>query len=157
MRKRLIESERPAVEPPPGEWLDLAREAEVELTSEAEGFPIESALTADDGPGWRAATAGEQVIRMIFDQPRRLERVRLEFEEWAGPRTQEFVLSWSPEPDGPAREIVRQQWNFHQPEGEREVEDFGVDLAGVRVLELTITPDVSGGTARASLRSLRVA
>jgi len=39
----------------------------------------------------------------------------------------------------------------------REFEDYAVDLAGVRALELRIVPDISGGDARASLAQLRLA
>jgi hypothetical protein len=37
------------------------------------------------------------------------------------------------------------------------IEDYNVDLVGVTVLELRIVPDISGGSARASLAQLRVA
>jgi hypothetical protein len=157
VRKKLIATETDITPPDPGEWLDLEQAAEVELTSEESGFPIESALTPAGGPGWRAASSGEQLIRIVFDEPRNLRRVYLEFEETADPRTQEFVLRWSPAPGGPPREIVRQQWNFHPPDCTAQVEDYRVDLSGVRVLELAITPDAGGGPGRASLRSLRLA
>jgi len=52
--------------------------------------------------------------------------------------------------------FVRQQWNFGPPETNRESEEFQVDLSDVAVLELIIVPDISGGTARASLKSLRL-
>jgi len=57
---------------------------------------------------------------------------------------------------GRLKEIVRQQWNFSPPNSMREVEEYQVDLSGVNVLELVIVPDISGGVARASLKSLRV-
>jgi hypothetical protein len=38
----------------------------------------------------------------------------------------------------------------------REVEGYPVELSGVTVLELVIVPDISRGSARASLKSLRV-
>ena len=72
-------------------------------------------------------------------------------------RTQEFVLRWSPDHGRSFREIVRQQWNFSPPVTIRETEDYAVDLADVTVVELKILPDQSGGTARASLASLRLA
>jgi hypothetical protein len=146
-----------AAEVSAGDWLDLERIAEIEITSEDPGWPIESALVGGDGPGWRASAAGEQLVRILFDEPQRITRIRLVFEEPEAQRTQEFVVRWLPERDGPAREVVRQQWTFHGPGATREVEDYEADLAGVRVLELAIVPDVSGGTARASLRSLQVA
>ena len=52
--------------------------------------------------------------------------------------------------------IVRQQWNFSPPKTIREVEEYRVELSDVTVLELVIVPDISGGAARASLRSLRL-
>jgi hypothetical protein len=54
------------------------------------------------------------------------------------------------------REIVRQQWNFSPPNTTREVEEYRVELSGVNVLELIIVPDISGGVAHASLKSLRL-
>jgi hypothetical protein len=51
---------------------------------------------------------------------------------------------------------VRQQWNFSPPNSMRDVEEYRVELSGVNVLELVIVPDISGGTAHASLKSLRL-
>jgi hypothetical protein len=106
--------------------------------------------------GWRAADSGAQTIRLVFDQPQRLKRIALVFEETETERTQEFVLRWSPDGGSSFREIVRQQWNFNPRNTIREVEDYGVDLSGVTVLELVIVPDISRGSARASLKSLRM-
>ncbi len=93
----------------------------------------------------------------LFDQPQKLERIWLVFEETETQRTQEFVLRWSPDHGRSFREIVRQQWNFSPPVTVRETEDYTVDLSDVTVLELKIVPDKSGGEARASLASLRLA
>jgi hypothetical protein len=38
-------------------------------------------LASGKGPGWRAAQKGKQIIRIIFDKPRPLHRIRLEFAE----------------------------------------------------------------------------
>jgi hypothetical protein len=54
------------------------------------------------------------------------------------------------------REIVRQQWNFSPPQTIREVEEYQVELFNVTALELTTVPNTSGGTARASLKKLRL-
>src|ERR1019366_4286152 len=99
---------------------------------------------------------GTQTIRLIFDEPQRLTRIALVFEETETERTQEFVLRWSPDGGRSFREIVRQQWNFSRPKTIREVEECQVDLSGVTVLELVIVPDISRGAARASLKSLRL-
>ena len=128
----------------------------VEITSEDKDYPVESAFASGDAQGWRAAEAGAQTIRLVFDQPQRLKRISVVFEEKEIARTQEFVLRWSADGGNSFREIVRQQWNFSPPETIREVEEYQVELASVTVLELVIVPNVSGGSARASLKSLRL-
>jgi hypothetical protein len=156
MRKRQI-SPTPASEPPSSStWLDVEHTALVEVTSEENGFPIESALLGVEG-GWRAAEPGAQTIRLIFDEPQRLRRIWLVFEDSENVRTQEFVLRWSSDNGDSFREIVRQQCNFSPPDSIREAEDYAVELSGVTALELIIVPDKSGGAARASLASLRLA
>ena len=156
MRKRLITSV-PALVPPSDEsYLDVDRVASVEVTSEEKDHGIESALLSGETRGWRAATPGTQTIRLIFDEPQQLRCILLIFEENELKRTQEFVLRWSLDRGRSFREIVRQQWNFSPPETKREREEYQVELSGVTVLELWIVPDISGGTARASLKSLRV-
>jgi hypothetical protein len=151
MRKQLIgDEERANTE----RWLDLEKLAQVAITSEDENHPIESALTGV-GSGWRASRQGEQVVRLLFDEPIGVRRILVVFEESAA-RTQEFVLRWSPDRGGSYTEIVRQQYTF-SPGTTREVEDYTVDLKAVTLLELRIVPDIQGGTARASLRQLRLA
>lgn len=155
MRKTILPAEGDAAAQA-GEWLDLEPIARVELTSEDPDHPVESALTPDGG-GWRAAEPGEQTIRILFDAPQRIRRILLEFEETGTARTQEFVVRWSPSPTGATREVVRQRWNFSPDGSTREVEELSPDLDGVAVLELAVTPDVSGGDARASLARLLLA
>jgi hypothetical protein len=138
-------------------WLDLGRHALVEVTSEEDGYPIESALLAEEDQGWRAATSGTQIIRLIFDEPHKLERIWLVFDDVEETRTQEFILRWSPSRNDSFREIVRQQWNFSPRGSVREIEDYVVELSQVAVLELIIVPDKSGGEARACLRCFRLA
>lgn len=157
MRKRIISQKpRDIAAAEPG-WLDLERLAEVEITSEDADHPIEAALIPGKGLGWRAAQPGEQTIRLLFDEPLRLRRIHLMFHEGEQERTQEFVLRWSPDRGQSYQEIVRQQYNFSPPGAADEVEDYDVDLDGVTALELKIVPDISGGSARASLAQLRLA
>ena len=156
MRKRLINPSAERLGTLPQGWLDLEHAAVVEVTSEDENFPVESAFGSEDAQGWRAAAPGHQTIRLIFDHPQRLKRVSLVFEENKLGRTQEFVLRWSSDGGSTLKEIVRQQWNFSPPESIREVEQYQVDLHNVNVLELVIKPDVAGGVARASLKNLRL-
>jgi len=140
-----------------GAGLDLANLATVEITSEDEAHPIECALQLGETRGWCAAEPGPQVIRLLFDQPQKLKRIWLDFEETETQRTQEFTLRWSRDRGRSFRDIVRQQWNFSPPVTVRETEDYTVDLSDVTVLELKILPDQSGGKARASLAGLRLA
>jgi hypothetical protein len=151
MRKRLIRPEPRDT----GPWLPVAELASVEMTSEDPAAPVESALQGR-APGWRATEAGPQTIRIVFDRPHALRRIRLVFDEPELARTQELVLRWSP--DGQSfREVVRQQWNFSPAGATREVEDYRVDLATVKVLALDIVPSIGGGRAVASLTELRLA
>ena len=138
------------------EWLDLQELAEVEVTSEADGYPVESAFSFGAGPGWRAASPGKQRIRLVFDQPQSIQRMRLEFNEPEVARTQEFTVRWSGRPDEPLKEIVRQQWNFSPDGSTVESEEYAVDLKAVSILELTIDPDGGAGEALAKLTDWRL-
>jgi hypothetical protein len=158
VRKQLIgPAQSPAATAEADRWLDLDRLARVEVTSEDDTHPIEAALLPGAGGGWRAALCGTQTIRVIFDRPQRLRRIVLVFEEREVERSQEFVLSWRTGETEPGREIARQQWNFSPSGSVREVEDYRVDLAATSVLELTIIPDRTAGTARASLSQWLIA
>ncbi len=137
-------------------WLDVERAAIVEFTSEDKDYPVESAFVSGEARGWRAAMPGLQTIRLVFDQPQKLKHISLVFEETETTRTQEFVLQWSPDDGSSSKEIVRQQWNFSPPETTREVEEYQVELPNVTVLELIITPSMSGGAARASLKGMHL-
>ena len=156
MRKRLITPIPQAGTPDDKGWLDLDRAAVVEVTSEEKEYPVESALVSGEMRGWRAADSGTQTLRLIFDEPQRLTRISLVFEETETERTQVFVLRWSADGGHSFREIVRQQWNFNLSNSMRESEEYEVGLSDVTVLELVIVPDISRGSARASLRSLRL-
>jgi hypothetical protein len=138
------------------EWLDLEEVAKIEVTSEDPSFPLESALVSGNGPGWRAAQRGKQVIRIIFDKPARLRRIRLEFSETEVARTQEFTLQWSAEPGGPFKEIVRQQWSFSPQGSTSEIEDYQVNLDSVSILELALKPYLTPANACATLASWRM-
>jgi len=157
MRKRIIAPPEQETAFSEDDWLDLGSVADVEVTSEDASHPIEAALLSGHGSGWRAATPGKQTIRLLFAPPQRLKRICLSYEEPANRRTQEYVLRWSSDGGRSYRDIVRQQWNF-SPEGTiSETEDHRVDLSAVTALELSITPDIGGGNALASLARLRLA
>ena len=130
MRKRIV-TPTPATAHAREDWLDLERAATVEVTSEDKEFPIDSSLSIEPSRGWRAAQPGTQTIRLVFDGPQELKRISLVFEE-------------------------DEKWNFSAPTSTREIEDYRVELSEVTLFELTIVPNISGGVARASLKSLRV-
>jgi hypothetical protein len=157
MRKRIIEPDHAENANSGQNWLDVEKLAVVEVSSENDAFPVESALLPGKGPGWRASGPGKQVIRLIFDEPQRIQWIRLDFEESETERTQEFVLRWSRDGGQSYQEIVRQQWNFSPEGATSEVENYHLEIPPVAVLELSIDPDISGRNAIASLQKLRIA
>lgn len=157
MRKHIITKGTQGVILPDQNWLDLENLAQAELTSEDVSNPIESALKPNEGSGWRASEPGQQTVRLLFDKPLQVRRVRLVFNEDEQERTHEFVLRWSSDGGQSYREIVRQQYNFSLPDNTREIEDYAVDLVGLTALEISIVPDISGGHARASIVQLCLA
>src|SRR6266498_2145511 len=125
MRKRVLNL-GPRGQVPQDTWLDPEQVAQVEVTSEDAAHPIEAALLPGRESGWRAAEPGEQTIRLIFDQPLRLRRIWLHFDEPAAERTQEFVVRWSADEGRSFRDLVRQQYTFSPQGATSEVEDFQV-------------------------------
>ena len=156
MRKRI--SSQPQRESPSANtsWLDLEALARVEVTSEDAAHPIESALLPVGATGWRAESPGEQTVRLLFEAPQRLRRIRLLFREEKEARTQAFVLRWSPTTESSWRDVVRQQYNFSPSGATEEIEEYQVELENVAALELTIIPNLSGDSY-ASLAQLRLA
>ena len=157
MRKRIITQSTPDNHPSEQGWLDLNHLAQVEITSEDPAYPIESALASVTGRGWKAAQPGAQTIRILFDEPQSVRRIYLEFDEETQKRTHEFVLRWLANDKQSCQEILRQQYTFSPPETIREIEDYVIDLHGVKVLELRIVPDINKGNVLASLAKFRVA
>jgi len=156
MRKRLTGDLKESATPNVA-WWNIEKMAEVHITSEDSAHPIESALLSGPGSGWRAAQAGVQTIRLVFDHPQHLRRIWIHFEERHVERTQEYVLRYSSDNGRSFREIVRQQWNFSPPNTTTEIEDHHVELPAATALELNIKPDIGDGTAFASLAQLRLA
>jgi hypothetical protein len=144
-------------------WLDLQALAQVQVTSEQATNPIELALIptedelATSQSGWQAAQPGEQTIRLLFDKPQNIELIQLLFRETKRSRTQEFSLRYSTDQGASYHPILRQQYNFSPPSSCLQREDYQVQLQAVTILELSIRPDISGGSCLASLASLRLA
>jgi hypothetical protein len=159
MRKSII-TPNPVAAAPLGEhWRELERIARVEISSEAEDFPIERALGKATTTGWRAAETGPQVIRLFLDEPIAVRRIQLHFVDKESERSQEFTLLAGSGKE--LQEVVRQQWNFSPHGTTEELEDYTVDLSGVTVVELRIDPDRSHDPKQsqhyASLQSLKLA
>lgn len=157
MRKRLI---IPVIQNKPlphQDWMDLETLAQVEISSEGALHPIEFALTPDIEHSWKAARPGKQTIRLIFDEPQKIQHIRLQFWEDEQARTHEFLLRYYSDREMSYKDIVRQQYNFSPPHTSDEIENYTVKLEDVTELELIINPDISGGSAKASLAGLQLA
>lgn len=155
MRKKIVDQELINTNTNDGKWLDVQRLARVEITSEDAAYPIENIFEMGENAGWRASKAGRQTIRIMFDEPQRINNILVHFEEKQQSRTQEFALCWTSGNGTPYREIVRQQFTFSPDSTTREQERYTVNLEGVKTVELTIYPSISGDVAYASLATLR--
>ena len=155
MRKSIVSPSAVAAPPISEVWRDLERIARVEISSEDEQFPIEHALGKKETTGWRGAGTGPQLIRLHFDEPLNIKRLRLHFVDRAAERSQEFAVFAGTGSE--LQEVVRQQWTFSPYGSTEETEDYTVNLDSVTALELSIVPDISGGEARASLARLQLA
>jgi len=157
MRKSILsQPATDAVVPASHPWLDLQELASVEISSEDAQHPFENALPGGKGGGWRAAAPGPQVIRLNFDHPQAIRRIRLEFREAQRERSQEFAVFVSSGADQ-KREVVRQQWTFSPGGSAVEIEDYSVDLPAVVSLELKIDPGRHDHQAIATLESISIA
>jgi hypothetical protein len=156
MRKTLINQPTEKTTPFDQNYLDLEHLARIEISSECQDYPVESALIEGLCSGWQAAGPGEQTIRLIFDQAQTIKHIELLFDEKEQSRTQEFVLLWRMENEDFFREILRQQYHFSPPLTVQEIENYRVDLKQLKALELRIIPDISGGEACAKLTRLRL-
>jgi hypothetical protein len=157
MRKQLIGSVSEDLPDSPETWLNVGEIATAEISSEDPRFPIELAFNGKEEDGWRAAEPGQQSVRLVFDKPQDLNRIRLRFTESTIERTQEFSLRWSPKRTNQLQDIVRQRWNFSPGGSTVEIEDYKVNLPGAMVLELSIQPDLDRNMALASIQEWRLA
>jgi hypothetical protein len=156
MRKTLINQPPKSTRPSDLNYLDLEHLAQVEISSECQEYPIESALVEGSESGWQAACSGEQTIRLVFDQPQIIKHIFLQFDEQERSRTHEFVLLWRMDNEDFFREILRQQYHFSPPHSVQQIENYTVDLKELKALELRIIPDISGGGAHAKLTRLQL-
>ena len=155
MRKSIAPlSKASTISPTADGWLDLQEIASAEISSEDPLHPFENALQGEGG--WRAADPGPQVIRLNFDAPQFIRRIRLQFREEHRERAQEFAL-FVTSAANQRQEIVRQQWTFSPGGSVSEVEDYSVDLPNISSLELEIDPGRHDKSAIATLESISVA
>jgi hypothetical protein len=154
--KKTIEDSPIATADVVGTWLDLDAIAEVSVSSEDPGYPIENVFHGR-GEGWRAATPGAQHLALKFHAPTAVQRVRFVFEERSRARTQEFALDWRAVNEGASRNVVRQQFTFAPPGTSVEIEDYAPNLRDVVQLELTIVPDINDPSVVATLKDWRIA
>ncbi len=153
MQKQIV-GEGSRTDVPDIAWLNLEEMVKLQLTSEDPKHPIEAAFRGETEFGWVAAEPGPQSIRLSFYAPQTVRRVYLCIEA-TEPRTQEFVLRWSSDGGFAFRDVVRQQFTF-SPGTRREEETYRLGLHDVTDLKLEINPDISGGPAIATLRTLRI-
>jgi hypothetical protein len=138
------------------DWIDLLSLATAELSSEDPAFPFENALEPEATRGFRAGMPGLQSIRLTFDHPRPIRKIRLEFEEETTSRSQEFTLAVT-HADGSRREIIRQQWSFSPGGSTTEVEEYTVQLDNVLSFELIVDPGRHDKNVFVTLQTLRIA
>lgn len=139
-------------------WLDLESLARVELGAREKPDELKaSALAKDSATPWWPHDPGHQTIRLSFDVPQNIKRIRVVFEEGEQERTQEFALRWRAQGSDAFREILRQQYVFSPHGSTREVEEYQVDLRELICIELSILPDLNGRMAFASLSHLGLA
>ncbi len=167
MRKSIIASNGYAMpETTTGQaWLDLAKLASIEISSEDKLYPAEQAFTwttpdalpgrSPNTLGWQAELLGPQTLLLRFDEPQTIKRVRLHFRETERERSQEFALH-ATTLDGLTREIVRQQWSFSPRGSTEEQEEYSINLDNVTALTLWIDPDRGRDRYPATLMAFRV-
>jgi len=140
-----------------GEWLNLEQVAKVEVTSEDPSFPIDYALASENGPGWRAADKGKQIIRIISISRHRFAGLSLSFRKLklSEPRNSLF--------DGRLRKAGRPQRSFAsngllvRMARRSRSREYQVNLNNVCALELAVKPDLTPGNVIATLARWRVA
>ncbi len=140
-------------------WLKLADLVSVELSSEDPRHPFDPVLEEGGDRGWRAAVPGKQTIRLRFDKPQPIHRIRVRFTDREHERSQEFVIRYSDSAGAAQRtlkDIVRQQWTFSPGGSTEEVEDYTVDLPAVSLLEVEIDPDRGRNALPATLAELLI-
>jgi F5/8 type C domain len=156
MRKSILSPNVDHVASSSDQWLNLEELASVEVSSEDPLYPFEDALHGATRGGWKAGSSGPQAIRLTFDQPLSIRRIRLEFREDGPERVQEFAL-YAMTADQARKEVLRQQWTFSPGGSTQEIEDYPVELTDLTAIELQIDPGRHDKQKIASLQSIALA
>jgi hypothetical protein len=156
MRKSILPLDADRAIPSSNQWLNLEELASVEVSSENPLYPFENTLHEESQDGWKASAPGPQLIRLIFDEPLPIHRIRLEFREDGPERVQEFVL-YAMTANQALKEVLRQQWTFSPGGSTHEIEDHPVELADITAIELQIDPGRHDKEKIASLHSIALA
>lgn len=117
------------------------------MTPEDPSYPIESALLAGQGSGWRAAGPGRQTIHIIFTHPQQLREIWLNFHEPDVNARKSMSCVGSRIAESPFKKSYANSGTLVPHGSTRETEDHHVGLLAVTVLELSIIPDISWGNA----------
>jgi hypothetical protein len=155
MRKKLVSAIRNTDAASRHEWLELEQVACVEVSSEAEGYPVEGALLDVGQRGWRASEPGMQTIRLLFDHPQTIRAVRAVFkeEESAHPGVRAAMAAGRNRRLEGCRPAAVE---FQSAANSDRMRKYKVDLPSAGGLEISICPNISGGNTRASLESLQL-
>ena len=143
-------------------WMDVLATATVEVSSESDDelFPITAALGHALTNGWRAATTGPQTVRLLFQEPQQIRRIRVHAVDRVSERTQQLRVFAGRSPETLA-EVARWEFAFSPRGSTEEMEELAVALDSITVVELRIDPDAphAGATEQvyASLRSFWLA
>ncbi len=157
MRKNVLPSSNASTNSAPsGGWFNLDGIAVAEISSEDPAHPFESALDETTEVGWRAAHPGPQLIRLKFDTPQLIRRLRLVIKDNSAERSQELAV-FASSPGAGRKQVLRQQWNFSPGGSNTEVEDSALNLPEVSVLELEIDPGRHDNQQFATLQFLGIA
>jgi len=157
MRKRPITTTQEPLLAHDERWIDIETTAVVEVSSEEKDFPIDSALLPGEAKGWLAAKPGTQTVRLMFDKPQKLNVLC-----WFSRRTtynavKNLFCDGLRMVDIHYKKLSVSSGISARLTAFERSRSIELNSTGVTVLELIITPEISGGTVRASLKSFHVA
>ncbi|MDO8735343.1 MAG: discoidin domain-containing protein [Elusimicrobiota bacterium] len=154
LRKRIATHPEEGKNQKEGRILDLINNAEVIITSEDKGHPVDNLVDGSRGRGssqWLAGTSGPQVLIFKFDKPHHITEIVYEIEETKDTRTQEILLETSSDAGEKYRELVRQEYNFSPSGSTFQKEVVTVNIHGATSIKMSIKPDKGVASFKAKL------